>query len=156
MVAQLGQPENYSVCPEMHEVWVVKVVCDAKATPRVVYYPHREYYFWFQGSSFMRFLVVVQDEGWAVLCSLTDKTSWNKKSQELEYIYPFFPPSTPFCFPPVWNHTTSILNSLYITWLIQNNASCSKTHSIFYKTLYVATGLPSTPLNCSIMVMRPV
>jgi hypothetical protein len=37
MVAQLGQPENDSVCSEMHEAGSVKVVRDAEAMPGVVY-----------------------------------------------------------------------------------------------------------------------
>jgi hypothetical protein len=87
----------------MHEVWAVKVVRDAKATPGVVYCSLRENSISFRGSSFMRCLVVLQDDGWAVLCSWTNKISWTKKSLELEYIYPIFPPSPPFCFPPVLN-----------------------------------------------------
>jgi hypothetical protein len=53
----------------------------------------------------MRCLVVWQDEGYTVLCSLTNKTHKlileTEKSPELEYIYPFFPPTPPFCFPLV-------------------------------------------------------
>ena len=51
----------------------------------------------------MRRLVVVEDTGWAVLCLLTNKTSRIKKSQELEYIYPFFLPTPLFGFPPTVN-----------------------------------------------------
>jgi len=75
MVAQLGQPENYSVCSEMHEVRAVQVVCDAKAMRSAVYGSHREYKISSRGSIFMGCLVVVQADGWAVLYSLTKKTS---------------------------------------------------------------------------------
>ena len=53
------------------------------------------------GFSLMRCPVVVQDDGWPVLCSLTNRTSRTKKLQELEYIYPFFQPAPAFAFPPV-------------------------------------------------------
>jgi len=74
MVAKLGQPEIYSVFSEMHEVWAAKVVCIANATPSIINCPHREYWILSQGLWCMRCLVVVEDEGWAVLCSLTTKT----------------------------------------------------------------------------------
>jgi hypothetical protein len=63
--------------------------------------------------------------------------------QELEYIYPFFPPTPPFSFPPIVNaplaitHTASILNYLDITWLAQNNTWQSKTHLMTNTTFYV-------------------
>jgi len=56
----------------MHKVWAVKVVCDAKTTPSVANYGHRKYEISSRCFSFMRCLLVVQDEGWAVLCSLTN------------------------------------------------------------------------------------
>ena len=68
MVAQFGKPENNAVCFEMHEVLVVKVVCNAKAMPSIVNVPLHEHYIPSKGISFMRGLVVVQDEAWAVLC----------------------------------------------------------------------------------------
>jgi hypothetical protein len=57
----------------MHEVGGVEVVWDAKPTPGIANCPHCDYQISPGGSSFMRCLVVVQDEGWAVLCSLTNK-----------------------------------------------------------------------------------
>jgi hypothetical protein len=75
MVAQFGQSENYSVCSKMHKVRTDIVVCDAKASPGIVFRLHAKYHISFPGSSFMRCLVVMQDEGWAVLCSLTNKKS---------------------------------------------------------------------------------
>jgi len=62
----------------------------------------------------MRCLVVVHDECWAVLWSLTNKTSWTKKSQELKDIYLFFPPTCPYPFPSTFNAlpTTSTLSTL--------------------------------------------
>jgi len=82
---------------------VVTVVCDAKAMPIVVNLPLCIYQISSRGFSFMRRLVVVEDTGWAVLCLLTNKTSRIKKSQELEYIYPFFLPTPLFGFPPTVN-----------------------------------------------------
>ena len=87
------------------------------------------------------------------------------KSQELEYIYPFFPPTPPFFFLPACTsilfsshikHTASILNYLDIMWLAQNNASRSTTHPITYTTLYIHCGLPSATFNCIIILMSPM
>jgi len=159
MVAQLGQLENYSVCSEMNEVGAVTVVWDATATPSDANCPHRVYWILSRGSSFMRGLVVVQDEGWAVLRSLTNKTQdMTQIAGTRVYIYPFFLPTPRFSFPPILNtlpaikSTASILNYLDITWLAQNDASHSNTHSITYTTLYVHSVLPSTTFKCIIML----
>jgi len=78
------------------------MMCDAKAMPGIVNCPPCEYQILSHGLPFMRCLVVVHDEGWAVLCSLTNKTHrLNQKSPELEYIYPFFLPTPAFSFPPL-------------------------------------------------------
>jgi len=74
MVAQLGETENYSVSSEMHEVEALKMMCHANVTPGVIDCPLREYLISSRGLSFMRCLVILQDECWAVLCSLTNKT----------------------------------------------------------------------------------
>jgi len=84
----LGQPENHSVCSEMHDVWAVKVVCDAKAMPGVVNCPHREYYISSRGLSYRRCLVGVQDEGWTVLCSLTNKTQDMNQKYHISHVGP--------------------------------------------------------------------
>jgi len=162
MVAQLGQPENYSVCSEMHEVWVVEVVCNANATAS----------YWKLSSLRVPNLVsrlVVHDvpggcARWRLgrFVSVNHQhavyeptvsylTRWTKKSPELEYIYPFFLPSPPFSFPPVL-YTASILNYLDIMWLAHNNAFHSKTHLKTYTTFYFPFALPSTTCNCIIML----
>jgi len=88
---------------------------------------------------------------------LTKRRRWIK-SQQLEYIYSFFPPIPPFSFPPVLDthtaikQTASILNYLDITWLAENNASRSKTHPITYTTLYLHSGLLSAMFNSIIML----
>jgi len=66
---------------------------------------------------------------------------WTKKSPELEYIYPLFPPAPPVSFLPYYTHRQH--PDVDITWLAQNNASRSKTHPITYTTLYFPSGLPS-------------
>jgi len=110
MVAQLGQPVNYSICSEMYEVSAVKMMCDADATPRVVHCPHREYLISSQGLPFMRCLVVLQEEAWAVFCMLTNNTP--KLNQELaatrEYIS-LLPAYTFFLFSTHFIYTESIL-----------------------------------------------
>jgi hypothetical protein len=50
------------------------MMCDASATPGVVNCPLREYYISSRGLWFIRCLVVLQDDCWAVLCSITNKT----------------------------------------------------------------------------------
>ena len=42
MVAQLGQPENNSICSEMQEVGALSVVYDAKGTTIIVGLPLRK------------------------------------------------------------------------------------------------------------------
>jgi len=153
MVAQLRQLENYSVWSEMHEVWADNVVCAANPTPGVANCPHRKNLISSQRSSFMRFLVVVQDEGWPILCSLANKRQeMNQIAGTWVYIS-LLPTNTSTLISSHFKYTTSILNYRDITWLAQNNASCSKTHSITYTTLYISSGLSSAIFNCIIMLM---
>ena len=53
---------------------MVNVVYNGTAMPGFEYCPHREPKISSRGFSFLRCLVVVQDEGWAVLCSLSNQT----------------------------------------------------------------------------------
>jgi len=112
MLALLGQPGNYTVCSEMHQVWAVKMMCDAKAMPGVVNGHLREYNISSRGLSFMRWHVVLHDECWAVWCSLTNKT--HKMNQEIAgtgvYIS-CLPAYTSFLFSSRIRHTDSILLS---------------------------------------------
>jgi len=145
MVAQLAQLENYSVCSEMHEVWAVKMMYDVQAMPGVVNCPLREYYISSRGLSCMRCVVVLQDEGWAVLCLLTNKThKLNLEPRNRQNSSIYIPSSRQHLlslFLPYYTHPQH--PDLDITWLAQNNASCSKTHPITYTTLYFLYGLPS-------------
>ena len=74
MVAHVGQPENYSVCSEMRNVWAVKVGCNAYAKRGEENMTHHEYYILSRGCLFRQYLVVMEDEGGAILCSLTNNT----------------------------------------------------------------------------------
>jgi len=145
----------------MHEVWAVKVVCNAKAMTGIESWCQHEYEIWSRGVSFMRCLVVVHDEGWAVCVRWpTKRRIWIKSiiSHTLKegitrtrvYIS-FLPAYSSFLFSSGIIHTSIILNKLHIMWLAQNNASRSKTHPITYTTLYFPSGLPSATCNCIIM-----
>jgi len=98
----------------------------------------------------MRWLVVVPDKGSAVLHLLTNNTSWMKKSQELQYIYLFFPPSLSFFFhlsystphghPELsWHHVTSTKLRLSFQKKPGNlpNFVCSILASFRYIQLYM-------------------
>jgi hypothetical protein len=52
--------------------------------------------------------------------------------------------------------TTSILNSVDIMWLTENNVSRSKTHPTTCTTLYVFTGLPSSTINFTLMLTHTI
>jgi len=80
-------------------------------------------------------------------------TSWNKKSQELEYFYSIFPLTPPLSFP-------LILITPPASWLISTSrdlqqiySSHSKSHLITQTTLYDPSGHPSATYNCIIMLM---
>jgi len=81
----------------------------------------------------------------------------NKVNQEIAatrvYIY-HLPAYTSIFLSSHIEHTTSILNNPNIMWLVQNNASCSKTHPITYTTLYIPPGLPSATCNCILMLIH--
>jgi len=154
MVAQLGQTENYSVVSEMQEVWAVKMMCDANATPGVANCPHREYYISSWGLLFMRWLVVRQDKGCAVLCSLTNKTQkLNLELRNRRNSSIYIPSSLLHLhslFLPYYTHRQH--PDLNLTWLAQHNASRYRTQPITYITLYFPSGLPSTTCNFIIMI----
>jgi len=151
MVAQLGEPENYSVCSKMHEVWAVKMMCDANATPGIVNCPLAEYWISSRGLSFVRRLVVLQDAGWAILWSLTNKT--HKLNQEIAgtRVYVSILPAYTFClFPPILYTPTA-------SWL-RHHVTCTTQCLSFQNTpdnlttLYFPSGLPSATCNCIIML----
>ena len=79
-------------------------------------------------------------------------TSWTKKSPELKNIYILLPAYTSFLYSSCDIHTISILRYLHITWLEQNNATCSKTHPITCTTLFFPSGLSAATWNCIIML----
>jgi len=111
MVSQLGQPENYSVCTKMHEMWAVKVVCDAKATPRVINIPHWEYENWSPGFSFMWCLVVMQAEGWTILCSLTNKMQDMNQHYHISHVEPWNLRNSSIYIPSSRQHLSSLFLS---------------------------------------------
>jgi hypothetical protein len=82
------------------------------------------------------------------------------KAQELEYIYPFTPPTPPFSYPPVLNrppaikHTPGILNYPDITWHTETNALWSKIRPLTYSTLSMYAALASTTFSC-IIILTP-
>jgi len=100
----------------------------------------------------MKCLVAVQDESWAVLCSLTNKTQDINPNAGTGVFLSLLPAYTSNIFSSHIEHTGSILNYLNITWLAQNNASCSKSHPITYTTLYVHSGHPFATFNSTIML----
>jgi len=153
MVELLGRIENDSVCSVTHEVWAAKVVWDAKATPGVANCPHREYWISYRGSSFMKCLVVEQDQCWAVLCWLTNKTQDINQIAATGVYNSRLPAYTSILFSSRIQHTGSILNCIDITWLAQVNASRSKTHPITYTTLYGPSVVASATCYCIMMLM---
>jgi hypothetical protein len=60
-------------------------------------------------------LVVVQDEGWAVLCSLTNKTQNMNQITGTRVYISILPAYTSILFSSRIKHTASILNYLEIT-----------------------------------------
>jgi hypothetical protein len=73
---------------------VVKIMYVATATPGLVNSPLPEYKMLSRGLSFMSCLVVIQDEGWAVLCSLTNKTQkLNLESRNRQKLRIYIPSS---------------------------------------------------------------
>ena len=58
-----------------------------------------------------------------------------------------------FLFSSHIKHSATILNSLNIMRLGQNNDSRSKTPAITYTSLYIPSGLSSATCNCIIMLM---
>jgi hypothetical protein len=63
----------------------------------------------------MKYLMVVHDEGWAVLCALTNKTQeMNQIAGNRVYIS-LSPVCSSINTPPAITHTASILNDFDIT-----------------------------------------
>jgi hypothetical protein len=141
---------TYSVCFKLHKVWTVNVWCDVTAMHGIVNCPYRKYSNLFRILSFMRYLVVMADEGWVILCSLP--TKWRIPIEKIishqlnhdigrtqEYISTLTAyTSFLLSFPIV--HPNSILRYLNIMRLAQNNTFRSNTHQITYKTLYFPSG----------------
>ena len=112
MVAQLRQPQNYTVCSEMHEVWAIKMLCDTNATPGIINGPYHEDLMSSRGLSFMRWLVVMDDQGWAMLCTLTNiQHKSNEAHGRTEGYISLLPTFISVLFSSWSIHTTSILIS---------------------------------------------
>jgi len=163
MVTQLGQPVNYSVCSEMHEVWVVKVRCHGKVdTRRCKQYSPRV------SNHILNFLI--HDVPWGFLwwrlgCvvfiipqnvgyewKLPHLMSWIKKIPATQVYVSLVPAYTFFFFSFSSKHNTSICNYFDNIWLTHNMTSHFKNHLISYTTLYVPSGLPSATCNWIIML----
>ena len=103
----------------------------------------------------MRCLVVRQDEGCAVLFSLTNKThklNFEPRNRHNSRIYiPSFHRHLLSLFLPYYTHEH--YPDLNTTRLAQNIASRFKTHPITYTTLYVHSELPFATFDCIIMLM---
>ena len=100
----------------------------------------------------MRCLVVVEDEGWAVLRSLTKEMHDMNQIAGTRVYISLLPAYTSIIFSSRFKPTGSILNYLDITLLAQNNASRSKTHLITCATSSVHSGLPFATFNYIIML----
>jgi hypothetical protein len=114
----------------MHKVWAVKVVCDGKATPSVANGPHYKYLILSRGSLFISCLVVLEDKGWAALCSLTNNRQDMNQIPGTQVYISVLPAYTSILFSTHIKHTDIIPNHLVIMLLAQNNVSLSKSHKI--------------------------
>jgi hypothetical protein len=88
------------------------MICDASATHRVINDPLREYDISARSLSFMRCLVVLQHEFWAVFYSLTNKThKLNQDIAETRVYISLLPADTSILFSSHTIPTDSILIS---------------------------------------------
>jgi len=127
----------------------VKMVCDAKPTPGVLHCPRHECYILSRGLSFVRCLVDVQDEGWAVMCSLTNKThKLNQDITRTQVYISLLPAYTSFLFSARGIHTDRILIST--SHDLPKTMPLVPTHPITYTTLY----FPSLSLWASFRYMQ--
>jgi len=102
--------------------------------PSVANCPHREYSISSQGSSFMRCLVVVQDEGWAILCSLTNKTQDMNQIAGTRVYISLLPAYTSILFSCRIKHTTSNSTHRQHPELSRHHVSCAKQRLSFQNT----------------------
>jgi hypothetical protein len=116
---------------------------DAKATPRVVNCPLTVYCISSRGLWFIRSLVVLQDEGWAILYLLTNKAhKLNLEPRNRRNSSIYIPSSRLHLhslFLPYYTHRRD--PDLDITCLAHNNASRSKTHLITFTICSLPLGL---------------
>jgi hypothetical protein len=93
----------------------------------------------------------MQDEGWANLCSLTNKTYMlNQKMAGSQVCISLPPTYISFLFSCHIIHTASIL--ILTSRDLHHTMTRSNTHLITYTTLYFPSGLPSAICSCSIML----
>lgn len=98
MVTQPGHHTNFSVCSDMHDVRAVNVVSDGKDFLGIVNVPLHDHIITSQGWSFMRCLVVVQDNGWAALCSISNKTQSINQHYHISQVQPRNRRNSSICF----------------------------------------------------------
>jgi len=108
------------------------MVCDAKATHRIANCPHHMNYISSSGSSCMRCLVVGQDEGWAMMCSVTNKTQDMNQIAETRVYISFLPDFSSILFSAHVNHTATNLKHCQSPELSQHHVTCTIQHLPFY------------------------
>jgi len=118
----------------MHEVWAVKVVWDAKTTPSVANCRHRVYYILSRSSSFVRFMVVVPDSGWAVICSLTNKTQDMNQIAETRVYISLLPAYSSNLFWSRIKHTAGDESHHQHPELSRHHMTCTKSFLSFRNT----------------------
>jgi len=96
-----GDPRTTLLAPR--EVWAEQVVCDMNKLPVLILFSRLVGHEVSGGCARWRLgcfvFVNQQNAGYESQCSYLP--SWTKISPELEYIYPFTPPTPRFAFPPI-------------------------------------------------------
>jgi len=149
----------------MHEVCTAEVVCDAKAmprgcklsTPRVLNLVSRHLIHEVPGRCARwrlgRFVFInQQNTGYEPKRRNSSIYIPSSRLHLDSHFLPYWTHRKQLNTPPAIIHSASILKYLDITWVAQNNTSRSQIHLITYTTLYVHSGLPSSMLNCIIML----
>jgi len=162
MVAQFGPLEDKSVCYKMHKVSAGQMVCDANAMPGEANCLHHEYNMSSRGTSFMRCLVVAQDEGLAVFCDINQQTAGYESNRRNSTLYIpssrvhcdslFFPPKPPFCCRPVLN-TPPASGTISTSRDLHKTTPLVPKHPTTYTTLDFHSEPPCATFNCIIMLM---
>jgi len=84
--------------------------------------------------------VLINQQNAGYISKLSYLRSWTKILQELNYIYPLFPPKLPFSLPPV-------LNTLPVSWTISTSCDLHNTMPLIPKHTQQPTQLCMFPLG---------